>query len=87
MLMPGDCKVIGGPMADPMANGLPMDFMFFNAMQFNPVLPNGTMASAEGVALFKGTPPAMRCSRNSRRGCSAACASPIPWPGSPVMSS
>ena len=50
--------LIGGPMADPMANGLAADFMFFNPVQFNPALPNGTMTTAEGVALFKRPPRA-----------------------------
>ena len=55
MLNPGDCKVIGGPKADPAANGLALNFMFHQALQFNPSLPNGTTATAEGFALMKGS--------------------------------
>lgn len=59
-LMPGDCKLVGGPMADPMANGLAPNFAFHQAVQFNPSLPNGTALgvadTSVGAALMKGDP-------------------------------
>ena len=55
-LMPGDCKVVGGPTVDPMANGLVMNFVYFQAIQFNPAIPNGQAATSVGVALMKGDP-------------------------------
>ncbi len=57
-LQPGDCEVVGGPLADPAANGLPVGFAYLDPVQFNPSLPNGTsvMKSSTAVALFEGDP-------------------------------
>jgi hypothetical protein len=55
-LQPGGCVVVGGPMADPMTNALPANFVFAPALKFNPNLVNGTMTTAVGLALFKGAP-------------------------------
>lgn len=56
ILQPGDCAVVGGPTADPNANALTVNFGFLDAVKFNPALPNGTVTTAEGVALYQGSP-------------------------------
>ncbi len=57
-LMPGECRVVGGPMADPARNALPANFTFLDPLQFNPSLPNGEAVpnSSTATGLFMGSP-------------------------------